>query len=333
MLANYSISFLTFVTKQIESKLSMLLLPDKGIRVSSSHHNVELDIFCDWIEGCVLFGELPLSTTDFIDVLLENNVYRDQDFAAQLLENAWAELHRRNRCIGETSFYDLQGKRITPLQSWKQAPAYSFCLLLSLVKAYSAWSTQNGNTGYTEQGELFELLTKESLEIQLTGWHIQQMGWSRGNPKSLRETVDEILDLLGERVGDVETWASRTAKDYGLDLLCFKPFVDGRAGVPVYLLQCASRQNWQTKVLTPDLNMWTKIVVFAARPRKAFAIPFALLDEDFHRNCGSVDGLLLDRCRLLAAGDRGEDWLSAGLQERLVEWIEPRASTIPRGER
>ena len=91
--------------------------------------------------------------------------------------------------------------------------------------------------------------------------------------------------------------------------LFYRPFPDNRVGVPVYLMQCASGENWVHKLHEPDLNVWTKIILFAATPSKAIAIPFVLLDKEFKQRCNRVNGMLLDRYRLLAAVNHNGKWV------------------------
>ena len=307
----------------------MLRIPTKGIARSVHEHNVELDVLCDWIEGTILFDETDLSNIDVIDTLCEELIYDDQSFASARVQDAWSELKRRQSCIGQGSAFSIDGSRIMRARKWRDAPAHSFCVVLCLAKWYPGWAQQFG-TDYNEQGELFEELTKESLERQLTGWYVHKTGWSRLHSKKLTDVVDEITDRLGELKGDPKTWADPQANEAGVDLLCYRPFPDNRVGVPVYLMQCASGRDWTEKLKTPDIRDWRKYVQFAARPGKAFATPFALLDDVFRRYCGKVDGMLLDRTRLLGGTSIDEDWVSRKLQRRLIKWMRPRISKLPR---
>jgi hypothetical protein len=70
-------------------------------------------------------------------------------------------------------------------------------------------------------------------------------------------------------------------------------------------------------------------VQFAAMPKKAFATPFALLDDDFPNYSNLVDGMLLDRSRLLAASTKSSQWLSEPLSQRIVGWANPRVEKLP----
>jgi hypothetical protein len=310
----------------------MLAMPDTGMGYSVKKHNVKLDVICDWLEGSTLFAdEEALSQSEVVDVLLEEEVYREQDFAWEMTQNAWGELIRRQYGIAEGASFSISSNRITRRRSWQDACAHSFCVLLALAKWYTGWAKQFGSD-YIEQGELFEKLTKESLELQFSGWKIYQTGWSRTSPKKLADVVDEVTNQLGESKGDLKTWAKPFAHEAGLDLLCYRPFPDGRVGVPVYLMQCASGGDWEDKLHTPDLKVWKKIVLFAARPMKAFATPFAFLDDDFRRNCNVVDGMLLDRYRLLAACSSDNDWVSEQLRERIITWANPRITALRRGD-
>lgn len=309
----------------------MLSLPTKGVAPSVDKHNVRLDIFCDWIEASVLFDQEEVSKTDIIDTLCEEYVYREQDFAAERVSNAWTELRRRHLSIHETRPFRISSSRITPTATWQNAIAHSFCLLLTLAEWHREWAKPFGND-YTDQGELFELLTMKSMETQFPHWVAYNTGWSRSHSTTLKEIVQEITDRLGDSEGDVHKWAVKSAKDAGLDLLLYRPFPDERVGVPVYLVQCSSGADWKTKLHKPDMKIWTKVIDFAATPRKAFSTPYAFEDQEFLRNCNLVDGMLLDRYRLLAASKINQQWLSESLRERIVTWAAPRIEKLPRRE-
>jgi hypothetical protein len=316
----------------------MLVLPTSGISSPTGSppdeikHNIELDIFCDWIESCVLFDEDDLSTTDVVDILMDGDIYDNPDSALQIVERAWNELKRRRRWIGKGCPFSFIGQTISAVASWEENPAYSFCILLSMPRCYEDWSTRLNSGGYSEQGRLFESLTKESIENQFLDWEVYHTGWSASNPVKLSELVVEVANQLGENTGPIRPWADPDGKDEGLDLLCYRPFPDKRAGIPVYLMQCASGKHWIDKLHEPDLDVWTKIVLFAAKPRKAFAIPFALLEEEFMRRCNQVDGMLLDRYRLLGAARYNKEWVSDCLKDEIINWLTPRLETLPRYE-
>ena len=183
---------------------------------------------------------------------------------------------------------------------------------------------------YNAQGDLFERLTKESLEHQFPDWIIHRTGWSRAKPTKVKDVVEKISEILGELPGDVKAWLDPQAKEFGLDLLCYRPFSDCQVGIPVLMLQCASG-HWKEpgKLKTPDIDVWTKLVLFASQPKKAFATPFSFESNEFRKVVGHVNGILLDRYRLLVLGKPESEWLSDGLRGELTSWVDERLHKLP----
>jgi hypothetical protein len=312
----------------------MLDIPTKGFAQSKNSHNVALDVMCDWIEGSTLFVDSELSRSDVVDVLHEELIYEKPGSdprrvaAIDRVTDAWAEIQKRTSLLGAGGAVRVVGERIQRIHGWHTVPAQSFCLALSLAKWYRQWGGSFGSD-YTEQGDLFESLTLESMKHQFPTWEIHPTGWTRARTAKLSAVVAQVAGRLGETIGRVERWTKASANEAGLDLLCYRPFPDGRVGVPVFLMQCGSGGDWEGKLHTPDPKIWERIVEFASKPKKAFATPFAFLDADFVRNTNLVDGLLLDRYRLLAPSQNNPGWLSAGLAKRIVQWLKPRIKQLP----
>jgi hypothetical protein len=309
----------------------MLRIPDHGFRPSVKEHNVQLDTMADWIEGSVAFSDEAISWSDVADALKENNIYRNEDFAFEHIANVWAELDRRQRTLGAAAPYVAHGKRISRSKDWADLPAYGFCLMLSLQLHYSGWTSENFGGDYTAQGELFEQVTAESLTA--LGWRAHRTGWSKTNVESLTEIVFDVSSHLSEeaRPEAIQVWTEEKAKDAGLDIVCSRAFTDGWGGRPLYLLQCASGGNWEGKLASPDLRIWDKLIDFTNQPLRGFAMPFALLKDEFRRSAGRDGmGLFLDRHRLMApAFDDGTNWLTAPLTHDLLNWTRPRVERLP----
>jgi hypothetical protein len=301
-----------------------------GLNKSVERHNINFNAFCDWIEGSVLFDQAEISGVDIVDVLLEEDIYVSQDFAWEMVNNAWREISRRQSWLGHSAAIRVS-TRLHSIADWRNRPALAFCLALSFTKWYPGWAN-NLPAGFTEQGELFELVVKESLHLVFPGWQVYHTGWTQTNPINLNQIVKEVTARLGEIEGQLEPWTSAKANDAGLDLLCYLPFMDSRVGVPVLMMQCASGANWENKLHTPNLDVWTKLVAFASRPKKAFSIPYALSDGEFIRSTAVGNSVFLDRYRLLSAGRENQDWMSVDLRARINTWLEPRIAALPRME-
>lgn len=307
----------------------MLVLPTIGISRSITKHNIKLDVLCDWIEGNLLFDEGELSFEEVVSHLLEEQIYDNSDMASEIISSAWTELRRRQSWIAHGGPFAITSRIISRNLTWKRVPTHSFCLLLSLARWYRDWANQP-EKDYLLQGELFEKLISESLSCQFNDWNVSLTGWSRTKPQKLKGIVEDVAAKLGESTGNIGRWSKDRANDAGLDLLMYRPFEDGRIGIPVYLMQCASGTNWESKRHTPEMKIWGKIIDFASTPKKAFAIPFALLEDDFIRNCNLVDGMLIDRDRILSATLYKKSWLSSELKTNLVDWCKPRVAKLPR---
>jgi len=303
----------------------MLSLPS-GMRRSVNSHNSKVPTFLDWLEAGVLFAEEELSQSEVVDLLVEEQIYRDQNFCSEFVSDAWDQVRRRLSWMSPRSPIRFEDRWIIRQSEWKDVPAYSFCMVVSLGPWYDNWSSFGHD--YTEQGLLFEHISKNAMETRFAGWRFFQTGWSRESTAKLPEVVDKLVAAIGERTGLVEDYSSADANEAGVDLVWHLPFVDQRGGVPVYLAQCASGTNWPDKLSEPNLNDWKKIIDFASGPYKAFCLPFALDDKDLRWRSNSIAGLLLDRYRLLALDAPEEEWVSEELRDRLITWLEPRVDWI-----
>jgi hypothetical protein len=307
----------------------MLELPHVGMARSVTKSNVQLDVLADWIEATVLFqADVEVSASDVVDVLCEDEIFSTQGLAWQAVNDAWALLRLRQQVLGVGSAVEVDAKRIRRVREWRAAPAQAFCVMLCCLRWYHKWAKQFG-TDYTEQGELFERLTHLALTKLFPLWDVYQTGWSRTRVAQLRAVVDGVAKKLGEAVGDLARWTRESAKEAGLDLMLFRPFADGRTGLPVFLFQCASGADWNEKLHTPSLRIWTKVIQFPSDPKKAFATPFAILSPEFARTSNLVDGLVIDRLRLLSPAAVDPGWVPADFAQSLIDWLEPRVNALP----
>jgi hypothetical protein len=121
---------------------------------------------------------------------------------------------------------------------------------------------------------------------------------------------------------------SPKANEAGLDILFFRPFTDDRCGFPIYLTQCATGEDWDTKLHTPVLAVWQKLVDFAAPPQKAFALPHSLSAEELRRVTVKVQGIVFDRYRLHDTS-RPHNWCSKELTGDLKAFLNPLIVNLP----
>jgi hypothetical protein len=301
----------------------------RGFARSITTHNVDVNVMADWIEGSALFmTDSKLTGSEVVDSLIEEEVYEEQSLCWARVEEAMQEIKRRSRLRAVAPLRVSKQRIERVIADWRDVPAHSFLLLLTLAQRYDNWA-QVMPIDYNEQGQLFENVTKESLMSQFPDWVIHSTGWSRVTPTKLSNLVAEIAHLLGEVQGEVKAWTNPEAKEAGLDLLCFRPFADGLVGIPLLLMQCASG-DWKEpgKLKTPDIDIWSKIIIFASQPKRAFATHYAFLKDEFRKVAGKVNGVLIDRYRLLH--DKPDlKWLSLPLKDDLIKWLDARIQKLP----
>lgn len=310
----------------------MLCLPREGFRLSIKEHNSSLNALIEWVEGTVTFTDERITQSDVVDVLTEEEVYRSQDFARDWLETAWTEMTRRQSILGTYCPYSIEGRRIQRVREWNNTAAYSFCLMLALQVRYRVELDPVVPPDYNTQGILFERLTLAALKGR--GMAVHSTAWSKEASASIRERVDALAAHLGERAcdGAIDRWAEPEIKDGGLDVVCHLPFPDGWGGRPLYLIQCASGENWRGKKSTPKVTLWEKLIDFTTKPLRGIAMPFALLEHEFRREANDdLLALLLDRHRIgaLPFGDP-DTWPEAALSTDLNSWTQPRVTALPR---
>ena len=304
----------------------MLSVPS-GFNRSVTSHNIRDATFLDWVETTTLIDQEELSPTDIVDCLIEEQLYDDQGFASEYIMLKWDYLKARLSWLGLNSPICFQDRMMVRRWNWTEVPAYSFCLVVSFGPQYDDWLTRFGSD-YTEQGELFELVTKSAMKVRFEGWQFIHTGWRRDNASKLPDVVSNLTSHIGERIGLVQDYASDQANEAGVDLVWHLPFADRRGGTPVYLAQCASGKKWKDKIYQPDLKVWTKIVDFAKVPNKAFSLPFSLDERELRLHSNTAQGLLLDRYRLLAHDIPESEWVPATLRRELIDWLKPRIDWI-----
>ncbi len=301
----------------------MFQLPKKGIAYSATKHNCDANTIVDWIEAGCLFSQKVISKTDIVDVLLEENVYSNQDFARELTNDIWPQFIVRQNALDAFPF-EVVGNIIRSKTHWKECPTYALFLVASLRRVFPKWSIDTFGRNYIKQGELFEYVTAECLNY--SGWDTFVTGWSGTKCSGLNDTIEEIADWIGEpsALAGVARWSNASAKDAQLDIICHKPFADNMGGRPIMLVQCASGGNWKGKVREPDLEKWCKFIDFSNRPQRGISIPFCIDREDLE-GAALHNWMVLDRYRLLELLD---DLVSTPVDDDIIEWIEKHESAI-----
>lgn len=294
----------------------------------------EIELAADWLEGSVLFSGEPVTKPEVGDLLKDKSIFTDSTAASQFVDDVWTRLRSRRHQQGGRGPFDFGYQDLhLCVQSWEEAPAQAFCLILSVLPARPK-KTQAGTIrkpqSFVEQGELFERLVEAACAELWPSWRIHRTGWSKSTTQGLKTVVEEVARVLCGNVGHLGRWNSKGAKEQGLDLIWYRPFDDQHGAFPAFLIQCASGKHFKQKLHKPKEGIWDDLVEVIPRslPRKAFAVPFSFGRSEFERHAIEGKCLLLDRMRLLSAVQLQPTWVHADLSNALVKWVRPRLKKL-----
>jgi hypothetical protein len=313
----------------------MLKLPQKGFRPSTTVHNCDLAIACDWLEASVMACETEISRSSVSDILFEQQIYQKDrhsgfSFCSDFIDSLWAEMRRRERLAADACLFKVSEKRILRRADWTRGLPGVFLMILCCIEYYEELNSGPLARKFVNQGELFEDFCRET--IGLGGWVATRTGWSSSStssPQKLVATVKLAADALREHYVNesfVEIYSGKN--EAGCDMVAYLPYDDSRTGRPVALIQCASGANFKDKLGTPSIDLWRKFIAFSTIPLRGFCTPRAFGDEEFKRHAGQVDGVFLDRHRLLSPFAKSGR-LSPDLSSRLSDWLHPRIKSLP----
>lgn len=306
----------------------MFALPNEGLDRSVTKHNCNLDVVADWIELNLLFSrERNISQSDFLDILLEDEYYDNQEFAYEFIENTWNEIKRRHSLFGNNKIYSISKNSIQSLSPWKNNSVYSFLVSISMKTFYNL---KLPDDIYLEQGYLFELLTEESLNIQFPQWTSFRTGWNKDYPINFEKillSVEQNLNIL--RRDTYKEYITPYTKELKMDIILYRGYTDNLCNIPIFLVQCASGRDWKKKLNEPNVEQWKEILRFNSFPIKAFAMPFSLREEDFVFNSVHIKGFLLDRNRISSVYASNKTWPSKYLRNKLNQFTSKIVKEIP----
>lgn len=294
-----------------------LELANNGYGSPSRPTSRRVELLADWIEAQTLLINAPLSQSWMVDVLDDAGLVRNEDEGWQLVDDAYGRCRSRMRQLRAAYPFSIAGGEI---EIASEATAYRFCLMASLPEQITSLRTSFSSAFR----DLFEEVTAESVRRSLPDWEVIHTGWTKIAAGGHGNVVRLVADSAKARTHDVSVFPH--ANDAQVDIAAFWPFIDGRAGFPILLGQCATgATDWQDKAARPNLDRWIKAVQFSAKPHRFFAIPFSLDDETFNTTSFECDGLVLERNRIC----RPLESLPSELDAKIKEWLESAVRVLP----
>jgi hypothetical protein len=255
----------------------------------------EVIALADWLELLALqSGDKNASLGDLLSAL---QIPLGREEAKTLTFEVMSEIEDRIKATGDAYPFSLLGSSVLQIKkdNLNEYVAYIFCLLLS----YFGWKPVK-NTPINPR-LLFEDLACIAAKQYLQG-DVLQFGTGRYNSSNVStfgQLVTELCKKLGEGQG-LGTKKTLNKKDDHVDLVAWKDFKDGRESKLILFGQCATGENWDSKVneLNPDAfcgNWMIKPMVSSLG--RSFYVPHRISGELWTYHARNA-GILFDRCRV-----------------------------------
>ena len=287
----------------------------------------------DWLELHALgAADANISVGDLERVLgREATDTRDREAPYRLAREAVAEMTQRGIAAGTAYPFELTGNLVTARADAQTAcQPYIFMLCLS----YFGWVAKR-NTPFKPR-RWFEELSQSAAEVFIAGQSALLSPPRTILPKSFPDAINQLCLLMNEGGGwrsQPAGWNRRGAglapQDDAVDLVAWRHFPDQLPGKLLLFGQCASGDNWSTKLteLQPPAfcGQWMRDLPPSLVTRALF-VPHRVPRErwDYSNRYG---GILFDRCRIAHLIPAGTT-LPGG--SRFLQWCRPlivRAST------
>ena len=152
---------------------------------------------------------------------------------------------------------------------------------------------------------------------------VARFGWpgDEGRPPEFPEAIRWLATKMGADVGSAYRPPYR--KDGGVDVVAWRPFLDGRSGFPVVLAQCTLEQDYVHKAADVDLRVWAGWLRLDVDPLTALAVP-TVVPHGEAWNALAARTVVLDRPRLIGLLDgqmtparmsQVQDWTQRAVSE------------------
>lgn len=231
------------------------------------------------------------------------------------LSDVWRQLEYRER-LYRNPIFKVSERTVEPIPDAHVSREYLACLIWSL----------EGVQGATQQpGKLFERITRKAVEVYLSGRAIV-VGWpfepeeDETEESQIQRKIRQVADEIKERF--VEAPPARF-NDRGVDVIGWIPFIDGRTGQVVLLVQCTAG-DWKGKVPVP-LDNWCQYIHWTRNPAIGFAVPRIIIDSDWHER-SREKGMMFDRARIINLLPQGTYDLDLGAE--LQAWVQEQLEEL-----
>lgn len=261
----------------------------------------------DWLEFTALcVADRRRSLQDLIQVIRQSGTAaeigsdeprfpagdRGSEISQRVAEAALTELEAREIACGGSYPFRVSAQGISATRTARSS-LYTFLLLLSTYGAKAGPKDINAI-------HLFDEVAARAAANYLNGESYVFAFPRLVAPSNFVEALTDLTGQLGEGRGNRKQPTESKKKDAKLDIVSWRSFLDGRHGKVLAFGQCATGDDWETKLaeLQPRTfySMWFEENP-AIEPVRMFFMPFRILEDDWLEVAYS-GGIVFDRCRL-----------------------------------
>lgn len=277
----------------------------------------------DWLELLALTSaNNTASAGDLTAALVAAALFEDasSDALERKVLSVFGELDRRAASAAPAYPFDVQNVGVLKARddAWTYT-TYLFCLALS--------NFGNRPDGGVYPARAFEVLCRD-VAGQFVGGTSVRFGSPRTDVEISREfarAVDQICQLIRE--GAPKARLTRSTKDDGVDVVAWREFQDIRPGKLLAFGNCASGDDWDTKLNELQPQSWCASWLseqLASPVLKLFFLPRRVESEIDWTDHSRRAGVIFDRCRISKMLPQLPDVAPHG---DVVGWTKARVAT------
>lgn len=249
------------------------------------------EYIADWAEGLLIrLGKtsLPLSSLEGELKTQFSINQRDASFVIQILS-------RRSKLLKEKYPFNVGNLAIKVKPNFDEIP-YTTLISLSIVLS-EGWCAKTKEIP-RNLPELFEEISCDAM-IRLLGEGScgLRFGWpsSIGRPREFPAAISWLAKKMKIRIGN--SYRPPKMKDGGVDVVAWRPFIDGNPGFPILLGQVTIEKDFEYKADDIDLRIWAGWLSLDIEPTVVLAVPWTEINKEVWLRVSSR-ALLLDRIRI-----------------------------------
>lgn len=269
-------------------------MPKGTVRLSLPESLEDVVALADWLEIQAICSEDGNSS--IVDLERSLKIASKREVVDQVIPQVAIELERR--VISASAGYPFLFERSSLLsikEDTAQCSVYLFCLALS----YFGWKQKRG--AKINPRNLFEELCGYVAANYLDGQSIVIGTAKRAKGDDFFDAVDGFIAAIREGGSAKRNLGLRPQDDH-LDIIAWRSFGDQRKNKVILFGNCASGQNWDSKLTETIPNSWWELWVNDFKTSafvKSFFIPGMIFDDArWEYVANRSDSILFDRCRI-----------------------------------